>query len=53
MPSFDIVSKADLPSVKNAIDGVQRGLILVMILKAVNLKLILLKVLFQSLQMTN
>ena len=24
MPSFDIVSKADLPSVKNAIDGVQR-----------------------------
>ena len=24
MPSFDIVSKADLPSVKNAIDGVKR-----------------------------
>ena len=24
MPSFDIVSKADLPSVKNAVDGVQR-----------------------------
>ena len=24
MPSFDIVIKADLPSVKNAIDGVQR-----------------------------
>ena len=24
MPSFDIVSKANLPSVKNAIDGVQR-----------------------------
>ena len=24
MPSFDIVSKADLPSIKNAIDGVQR-----------------------------
>ena len=24
MPSFDIVSKADLPSVKNAIEGVQR-----------------------------
>ena len=48
MPSFDIVSKADLPSVKNAIEGVQRErLVLVMILKVANLKLILWKVLFQ------
>ena len=29
MPSFDIVSKADFPSVKNAIDGVQRELSLI------------------------
>ena len=40
MPSFDIVSKADLPSVKNAIDGVQREIDTRYDLKAVNLKLI-------------
>jgi len=38
MPSFDIVSKIDMPSVQNGLDGVKKKLALGMILKEVYVK---------------